>query len=812
MLLYIVLDLFFNKIQHYIMRQSRVKSFIILSPVLVGLIFMLFFSCSDNDKQKKIVASDEGYVGSESCRECHENFYQLWSPSHHGKAMQPVNEQFVANEVLASEEWQGVENGEFRILKNNGKLIFEERIGKKVTKHEAVHALGGKNIYYFLTPLDKGKLQVLPLAFDIKRKEWYNTSQSAMRHFAEVEDEALPWKHYLYTFNTTCHSCHVSQLENNFDLKTKTYFTTWKEPGINCEACHGPSHEHVKIFQNLKEGEEAPEDIGLIVTKDFNKEQHNATCSSCHAKMTSITPSFMPGDEFYDHFNLVTLDNIDYYPDGRDLGENYTFTSWSQSPCVQAGAEFHCVTCHTSSGRYRFKNENPNNACMPCHQSKVKDIQAHSHHPADSEAGKCISCHMPMTEFARMERSDHSMRQPMPAATIEFGSPNACNICHEDKDAKWADKEVRKWHKRDYQAPVIYIGKLIKAARLDDFSRVDDMLKYIQENGEKEVYVASLIRLLARTEHEGKWAVIKDALLSNKSPLVRACAAEGLGLRIDDINKKALINALKDKYRAVRTAAIASLSSFPQNQLTEAERAIIAPLLKEYENSLVVRIDEWSAYYNLGNFYSQQGKLDKALESYNVSTELNDEAVPPLVNAGYAYSLRGDYLTAENKFKQALQIDPDNEAVNLNYALLLGETNRIDEAEVVFRKLLSINPQSVVAAYNLSVIVSKRDIYEALQLIKLAAKNAPENGRYRYTYAFFLNQAGEPAEAEKELIKLIDDIPEYADAYGFLADYYMKSGKKAKAIEVYNRALNEKTVPESHKQAFRQIIQQLSGH
>ncbi|MFH1628866.1 MAG: hypothetical protein ABIE47_09120 [Pseudomonadota bacterium] len=30
----------------------------------------------------------EGYIGSTSCRECHEKFYKLWAPSHHGLAMQ----------------------------------------------------------------------------------------------------------------------------------------------------------------------------------------------------------------------------------------------------------------------------------------------------------------------------------------------------------------------------------------------------------------------------------------------------------------------------------------------------------------------------------------------------------------------------------------------------------------------------------------------------------------------------------------------------------------------------------------------------
>jgi hypothetical protein len=56
-----------------------------------------------------------------------------------------------------------------------------------------------------------------------------------------------------------------------------------------------------------------------------------------------------------DHYDLITLENPDFYADGRDLGENYTYTSWLMSPCLKSG-KLHCVTCHTSSGRYRFKD------------------------------------------------------------------------------------------------------------------------------------------------------------------------------------------------------------------------------------------------------------------------------------------------------------------------------------------------------------------------------------------------------------------------------------------------------------------------
>jgi len=73
-----------------------------------------------------------------------------------------------------------------------------------------------------------------------------------------------------------------------------------------------------------------------------------------------------------------------------------------------------------------------------------------------------------------MRRHDHSMLPPAPAATLKFKSPNACNICHNDRDAQWADTWVRKWYPRDYQAPVLHRGSLIEAARSEDWTKPKD--------------------------------------------------------------------------------------------------------------------------------------------------------------------------------------------------------------------------------------------------------------------------------------------------------------------------------------------------
>ena len=179
----------------------------------------------------------------------------------------------------------------------HGRVIEKGPAGIK--KYQIEYVLGGKNVYYFLTPLERGRLQTLPVAYDLNKKKWFDTAASGVRHFPGAgSDQPVSWKDPGYTFNTSCHSCHVSQLSTNYDLQTDTYKTTWAEPGINCETCHGPSEEHNRAMRETPKGQK-PADIKIISWKNFTAEQKNAACSICHAKMSPITASFAPGDRFF---------------------------------------------------------------------------------------------------------------------------------------------------------------------------------------------------------------------------------------------------------------------------------------------------------------------------------------------------------------------------------------------------------------------------------------------------------------------------------------------------------------------------------
>jgi Flp pilus assembly protein TadD len=667
-----------------------------------------------------------------------------------------------------------------------------ERGEKGQRKLPIAHVLGGKNVFYFLTPGERGRLQTLPLAFDVRRQEWLDTARSGVRHVPErPDDEPLHWTDREYTFNTSCHSCHLSQLATNYDLATDTYSTTWTEPGINCETCHGSGAAHVEAFRNADKGK-APKDIKIISAKSFGHEQTDAMCSGCHAKMSPVSAGFVPGERFFDHYDLIALEHPDFYEDGRDLGENYTYTQWRMSPCVQSG-KMDCMYCHTSSGRFRFKDE-PNRACLPCHQKRVDNAAAHSKHPLGSEGNLCIRCHMPKTEFARMTRSDHSMRPPTPATTIKYKSPNACNLCHADQDAAWSNRWVREWRPRDYQAPVLQRAGLIDAARKGDWTRLDDMLSYITSGDRDEIFAAGLLRLLGGCPDKRKVPALTRAL-ADRSPLVRAAAAQSLDGWLSPETLPPLLTATRDEFRLVRVRAAATLTGVPLEHLEQDDRDALANATAEYLSSARARPDDASAHYNLGNFYLNRRELDLATQSYATSHRLDPRAIPPLVNAATAYSLAGQNVEAESQLRRALRIDPNNVTVNLNLGMLLAELGRPADSERAFRAALKTEPDSAVAAYNLGILLAEHKPDESLRWCGKAHEIQPDEPKYAWAYAFYLRQRSRLTDAAAVLQPFVSRGTHHGDAYLLLGDIYMENGKTEKARDVYELAAGNEQLP-----------------
>lgn len=673
------------------------------------------------------------YAGSDSCRECHERFYELWAPSHHGKALQPWSAELAAN-VPPLETPIEADGRLYHAIVTPERGVVVDDEGRE---YPIAYSMGGKNYYNFLTLLEDGRLQVLPIFYDVQHKSWRNTTRSMLRHFSDNhQDKPIHWRDPMLTFNTSCFACHVSQIECNYDPETDTYATTWNEPGISCESCHGPASEHNRVCRGLPHGTK-PKDLKLISWKELTTEQQNDACSGCHAKAGPITAGFETGDRFWDHYDLTTFEDIDYYPNGRDLGENYTLGSWLLSPCVRKG-NLSCTYCHTSSGRYRFKTESPNKACLPCHQERVENAEAHMHHP-NGGATRCIDCHMAMHSFGGMNQSDHSMRPPMPNLSLAVGSRNACVICHKDKSNEWALEHVRSWHpgfEKDTQ-PEMHQALLVKALREGKWGKLPEVFEFVANPKSDPLFVTSLIRLLPPSADSRQHVILRNLAISAAHPLVRSAAATALDADQVPGDRPALLAALSDDYRLVRIRAAERLAALSESDVPQTYRKAFSAATKEMWNAYNLRLDNWGSHFNAGNILARQNRHRAAAAKYDRAHELRSDIAPPLINCAMAFAKLGDLNAAEDRLLKAIRMPEPSPEAHFNLGLLYAEQGRVKKAEAALYKTLELAPQNAAAACNLAILKADTDLPEAFRLLKQAIEADPGNSRYVHTLAYY---------------------------------------------------------------------------
>ena len=731
-------------------------------------------------------APDRVFAGSGECRSCHARFYELWSGSLHGTTVRTFTQAIAEHDLPSATGQIAAEELDVSLIPGEGRVTIT---GTGTTATFRIsRVIGGRDVLYFLADEGKGRLQTLPIAWDIQKRRYFHTGQSAVRAFhGDRADRPLPWTDRAYAFTSACYRCHVSQPNGYYDPATDTYRMAWKEDGINCEHCHGPGVRHAALFREAAPGKH-PDSLHIISTSRFSGGQVNAMCAPCHAKMRPLTDAFRSGDAYFDHFDLATLEDPDFTADGRDLGENYTFTRWRMSPCVVRGG-LDCIRCHTSGGRFRF-TDNPDASCLPCHTTQVEHPASHTHHPAGTIG--CIDCHMPATRFARMRRSDHSMLPPAPAASIAFGGGNACTQCHDGRSDAWADSLVRRWHTYDYQAPVLQRGTLVASARKREWRHLPAILSYIVSPDAGEITTASLLRLLRECPDETRIPAIL-ASMQNRSSLVRAAAIEALDGSLSPALLPALYRACDDSVRLVRVRAAAVLAGVDDG--SPGHRLLQSRATGEYVASLRTRPDDHTAWFNLGNLSLAQGKFPDAITAFRTALTLQADDIASMINVSRAYALLNDLPAAEKILREALRVDSCNAPAWFNLGLVLGETGRAGEAESALRASLAVDSMSGKAWYNLAVVVSQTSPSEAARHALRASRLDPANPDYAFSAALFHRSAGAAGESRRILRTLIARHPGYADGYGLLAEILVDAGDTTGAARVLRQALAAPDIP-----------------
>jgi Flp pilus assembly protein TadD len=96
-----------------------------------------------------------------------------------------------------------------------------------------------------------------------------------------------------------------------------------------------------------------------------------------------------------------------------------------------------------------------------------------------------------------------------------------------------------------------------------------------------------------------------------------------------------------------------------------------------------------------------------------------NERTKELLSEGVKSFREGDFESAEQSFKQALELEPENALIHNNYAMMLKRTERYDQAEKHFRTALDLEPENVQIQKN----------YGNLLKAKNAADKSEENNQ-----------------------------------------------------------------------------------
>ncbi len=355
--------------------------------------------------------TDATFVGSETCKTCHERTYLEWRTSLHSRMMRDAKLEPMA--II----------GDFR----------EPPIDvRPFSKNDVAYTLGSQWKQQYLKK-EGEDLVVLPSQYNVFMDEWkpYYPEEPAKRNW--------------YTECAGCHATGVDPVKKSF-----------VEMGVACEACHGPGSNHVEAVP----GYEIPT---IISGSRLTPQLAAQICGSCHTAGRDKTGKYAyPVDYqthkgeanikmFFDEFSMDSdTEGNRFWPSGESRHSNQQYLDWKKSQHAKVGVT--CITCHSvHSSKSALETigevENPlmvirsktrlfeDRLCKSCHTTP----QYRSAHRIHS-FGSCVACHMPRvaTIGEAGDAHSHTFRFMYPALSIEEGGidkqPNACSHCHHHKD------------------------------------------------------------------------------------------------------------------------------------------------------------------------------------------------------------------------------------------------------------------------------------------------------------------------------------------------------------------------------------------
>lgn len=253
--------------------------------------------------------------------------------------------------------------------------------------------------------------------------------------------------------------------------------------------------------------------------------------------------------------------------------------------------------------------------------------------------------------------------------------------------------------------------------------------------------------------------------------------------------------------------------SAPRAYSEELDQAMAAFYEERYDDSIPLfeaAVDKdpqnTLALTYLLHVYFKKKAINEIINKIERKAVARGEDPTAVTHLGMAYFLRGmiipDQLDeALTEFKQAIRDDPSLAIAHTGLGMVYFRKRMMPRSKNHFVKALRINPHDVMALDRLGniMLVDEKNAKGALELFERTVAELPSYPDGHYYVGSSLYDLGRFDEAVPHLIKAREldphGITKGFDAATLLGDTYMKTERKAEAIEAFGVAL--KMRPES---------------
>ncbi len=722
---------------------------------LFAIILMILSSCKKESHYTAIQDFDPSkntFVGGQTCIECHQNEFEKWSGSHHDKAMAIADSTSVLGDFNNSTfTHKGVTTAFF---KKEGKFYANtEGPDGEYHDYEIMYTFGFTPLQQYIVQFPKGHYQCLLTAWDSDKNKWFHLQPDLDLH----HEEWMHWSRGAMNWNNMCADCHSTNLEKAYDPKTLSYNTSFSEINVNCEACHGPSSQHVEYY---KQGNPVGKPPKLYMQTGMASEEFVQKCARCHSRRGQLTKKFDYKGHFFDHYEQQLLNTPIYYADGQIWDEDYVYASFVQSKMYQEGVS--CKDCHDPHS-LTLKRQG-NNLCITCHVKQDYDTPSHHFHIQNTEASQCINCHMTGRYYMGNDfRRDHSFRVPRPDQSVTHETPNACNGCHTDKSAEWAANVI-----------VEKYGK----ERADHFS--DHLLSGLDGN------LQAYHHLIGN---------------SNYPEIARATAVNQLinqQITQEDVDK--LLTYLNDDSPWVRKESIQAIEQIGINEY----HSYLEPLLND--SVRMVRIAA-ARYFSLNAVdMSSNADFDNAYTEYKDRLEMTSDFPGGQLQIALLQQAQGDIKGAIKSYERAIEIDNRYNQARMNLALLYYQTGYIDKSETLYKKVITQEPDFAMSYYMLGLLYNEKgESDKSLDYLKISTEKPNTTPNAFYNYALKLIEIKDFSTAELSLKQGLDLFPKNERLMYVKAIVYANSKQYKKAETAVNELIKRYPANPTYQNLRREI-------